>query len=95
MNLVEDERIPPDASGYSSGALLVSGAPVPENPPNIEPYYDTRELATLLNLKHWWIQEAIRQGLVSTATFVTERRLLRVRDVVDVIENTRARGGEK
>ena len=57
-----------------------------------EPLYTIRQAALLLNILPWKLDRAVRAGLIPHFTLITRRRLVRLSDVVALIESSRQGG---
>ncbi len=49
-----------------------------------------KKAAGLLKLPYWWVQRAVKRGLIPSYTFLNSRRLVRPSEILDFIESTRA-----
>src|SRR5437764_557829 len=70
------------------------GRPVQAKPPAIEPLLTYKAAAKALNLPYFKMQRAARAGLFPTYRVLNGRRLLKLSEVVAVIDSTRE-GGDK
>jgi hypothetical protein len=57
-----------------------------------EPLLTIKEAARILNLPTWKLGRAVRRGLVQSYCLLNSRRLVRISEVVRVIERTREGG---
>lgn len=58
----------------------------------VEPLFTIYEAAVALGLHTWKLRRAIKAGLLPSYTLLNSRRLVRLSEVIAVIEASRARG---
>jgi excisionase family DNA binding protein len=66
----------------------------PQNSPRTEPLLTLKEAAEALGLPYFKIQRAVRAGLLPTYKIYNSRRLIRLSEVIMVVEGSR-QGGRK
>ena len=66
--------------------------PVPARGPEIEPLVTLKDAAEYLGLPYFKVQRASRNGLIPTYFVYNSRRLVRLSEVVAVINGTRQGG---
>jgi hypothetical protein len=59
----------------------------------VEPLFTIHEAAAALGLHTWKLRRAVKVGLVPSYSLLNNRRLVRLSEVVAVIEASRAGGG--
>ena len=70
-------------------------ADVAHNSPKPEGFVTLDDAAQKLNLPSWKLRRAIKAGLVPNYTLLNSRRLVRLSEVVAVIEASRKGGGSE
>jgi excisionase family DNA binding protein len=62
--------------------------------PGPEPFLTIQEAASLLNLPVFKLRRAVKSGVVPSYTFANRRRLVRLPEIVAVIEQSNPGGGQ-
>jgi excisionase family DNA binding protein len=55
-----------------------------------EKFYTVKEAASLLGLKYWQLQRAVKRGLVPSYTFGNSRKYVRLSEVIAAFERSRS-----
>jgi hypothetical protein len=63
-------------------------------PPHVEPFVTLHEASAKLGIPYWKLQRACRRGILPTYRFLNSRILVRLSEVVGVLEASLAIGSE-